>query len=444
MGAAATMVGLRYAPFRSDLQPIPSQTSMQPVRLHIESFIASLGDRPAEDVLEIKAEELALAGAVVSDFPDRAESLCLLASVHRGHGNIPQAEELWRRALGIDPSQPKVYEELGLMAQGRDQLDLAIAYWRQGIQTNPQAPDLRWHLANALVLQGHLESSMEALETECGLTPKAARNYFLLGQIHLKQNDFEQARVCYEKTLELQPDYTNAYYGLGKVYTRLDQPDKASACMQEFRDLKAAQEADGERIALNEAPFARLRAAGLYRQAYRLYGSEKHDALGRQLLERAVRLDPNDPRSWERLAGHHYQHNRLALALAGFEKARELDPSNPLFYINLAALHNAMKQPDRAEGLLKEAVGRFPEYALVHAELARFYLHTRTNLPAARLLAQRAAALDPSAAHLFVLGRACAATGDLEGALKAGEHALALEPNNAQYKDFHAYVRSRQ
>jgi len=442
--AVVMMVGLRSAPFGSDPQPIPSQTLTPSVQRHIESFLASLPDRPTDDVLDIKAEELALAEAVVSDYPDRVESLCLLASVHQGHGNVPQAEEHWRQALRIDPSRPQIHEELGLMAQGQDRLDQAIAYWRQGIEADPHAPNLRWHLANALVLQGDLEGTVQLLETECTLTPRAARNYFLLGQIHLKQDAFEHARACYEKTLELQPDYINAYYSLGRVYARLKQPDQASACMQKFRDLKTAQEADGERIALNEAPFARLRAAGFYRQAYRLYGSEKQDVLGRRLLERAIRLDPNDPRNWEMLASCHYQHNRFQEALAGFEKARELDPNNPLFYINIAALHHGMKRPDRAESLLKEAVGRFQENALVHAELARFYLHTRTNLPASQLLAQRAAALDPSAAHLFVLGRACAANGNLDGAAKAIEHAIALDPNNPQYKDFHAYVRSRK
>jgi tetratricopeptide (TPR) repeat protein len=442
--AVVMMVGLRSAPFGSDPQPIPSRTLTPSVPLHIESFLASLPDRPTDDVLDIKAEELAMAEAVVSDYPDRVESLCLLASVHQGHGNVPQAEERWRQALRIDPSRPQIHEELGLMAQGQDRLDQAIAYWRQGIEADPRTPNLRWYLANALVLEGHLEGTVPLLETECTLTPGAARNYFLLGQIHFKQEAFEQSRVCYDKALELQSNYFNAYYGLGKVYARLGQSEKAEACMQEFLRRKKAQEAESERIALDETPFARLRAAGFYRQAYRLYGSAGQDATRWQLLERAVQMDPNDARNWEMLASCHYQHNRLQEALAGFEKARELDPNNPFLYINIAALNHGMKRPERAESLLKEAVGRFQENALVHAELARFYLHTRTNLPASQLLAQRAAALDPSAAHLFVLGRACAANGNLDGAAKAIEHAIALDPNNPQYKDFHAYVRSRK
>ncbi len=442
--AVVVMVGLKSTPFGRDLEPIPSKILTPSAQLHIESFLASLSDRPTNDVLDIKAEELALVEAVASDYPDRVESLCLLASVHQGHGNIPQAEEHWRQALRIDPSRAQVYEELGLMAQGQDRLEEAIAYWRQGIEADPRAANLRWHLANALVLQGQLEGTVALLETECTLTPGAARNYFLLGQIHFKQEAFEQAGVCYEKAMKLQSDYFNAYYGLGKVHARLGQAEKAEACMQEFLRRKKAQEAESERIALDETPFVRRRATGFYRQAYRLYGSAGQDTICRQLLERAVHLDPNDARNWEMLASYHYQHNRFPEALAGFEKARELDPNNPLFYINIAALNHGMKRPERAESLLKEAVGRFQENALVHAELARFYLHTRTNLPASQLLAQRAVALDPSAAHLFILSRACAANGNLDGAAKAIEYAIALDPNNPQYKDFHAQVRSRK
>jgi len=334
---------------------------------------------------------------------------------------------------------------MGLMAQESDQLDQAITYWQQGLQANPQAPNLRWHLADALMLQGRLEGTVELLETECTLTPKAARNYFLLGQVHLKQNAYEQARTCYEKALELQPDYFNAYYGLGKVHTRLKQPDKARECMQAFMKIKAAHEgSDDQRIVLDEAPAARMRAARFYRQAYGFYGSREQGAVGQRLLERTIVLDPNDPRNYEKLAALHYQHRRFQAALTLFERARRLDPNNPLFYLNIGTLHNYMKRPDQAEATLKEAIDRFPEHALVYAELARFYLRIHSNLPTSKSLAQRAVTLEPSAANYFVLGRACEANGDISGAAQAIEQALALEPNDPRYKDFHAYIRSKQ
>lgn len=441
----AAIWGLQRA-LTGDRQPsisLPSPTP--PAAAHIESFLASVPDRSFEAVADIKAEERALAEAVVADFPHRAEPLSLLASVYQSHGDIEQAEQLLKKSLALDPSQSEVYVRLGQMAQESDRLDQAIAYWQQGIKANPQAPNLRWHLADALVLQGRLEGAVELLETECTLTPTSARNYFLLGQVHLKQDSYEQARTCYEKTLELQPDYFNAHYGLGKVYTHLKQPDKAREHMQTFLKLKTVLEgSDDQRIVLDEAPVARARAAGLYRRAHSFYSSGERSTVGQRLLERAVALAPQDTRNWEKLGAFHFERRQFRTALAHFEKARQIDPNNPLFYLNIAALHNWLQRPGQAEATLTEALARFPQRALVHAELARFYLHRRSHAAAAKTQAERAVALEPSGANYFVLARACEATGDVAGAARAIERAVAREPDNAQFRDLHAYLQSRQ
>jgi tetratricopeptide (TPR) repeat protein len=412
---------------------------------HIAEFLSSLPRRQASSVREVKAEEQALAEAAVADFPNKAEPLYLLAVVFRGHGNVQQSESLLKEALSLDPSQSRVYEELGVIAQERDQLDLAEATWRRGLEANPKSPSLRWHIADVRVLQGRLEGTEDLLKAECDLTPKASRNYFLLGQVHLKLKEYEQARRCYEQALALQPDFHNAYYGLAMVYTRLQDPNKASECMKTFQRLKAGHDSsDDQRIVIDELPAVRARVAGLCRQVYSLYAAAGQTSVGEILLRRATVLDPNAPLNWERLAACTYQQGRLQDSLTSFQRARQLDPNNPLFAVNIGTLYGVMRQPDQAEACLREAIRQFPDCSLAYAELAKLYLMTHRSPAAAKALAQKAVDLDPLPPHWFLLARACDVVGDSGGAAEAVQKAMAAEPDNPRYKDFYAYLQSKR
>ena len=426
-------------------RPTAPAVASAPPKLHIDEFLASLSGRTAGDVPELKAEEMALAEAAVADFPRQASPLSVLAAVQQSHGDVQRAETLWQEALRIDPSQSGLYEQLGLAAQEQDQLDRATAYWQEGLRRNPRAANLRWHLANISVQQGQLAGTVQLLHEECTLTPDAARNYFLLGQIHLKQRAYEEARACYVKALELQPEYFNAYYGLGKVYTRLKELEKARASMEAYETLKAQRHASKEqRIILDELPPVRTRAASLYRRVAAFYDPRAHATRIEQLLKRAIFLDPENALNWERLATLHYQQSRIETALAHFQKARTLDPNNPLYYFNIGMLYGVMRQPSHAEASLKQAVERFPHYGLAHAELAQFYLRYRTNPAQAQSLAGKAVALQPSAAHHYLLARACEANGNHDAAVTAIEQALQMEPDNKRYRAFYAHLQSKR
>jgi tetratricopeptide (TPR) repeat protein len=182
----------------------------------------------------------------------------------------------------------------------------------------------------------------------------------------------------------------------------------------------------------------------LYRRVCDLYDVRRHTTIKERLLERAIVLDSASARNWEKLATYHYQQKRFKTALAHFQKAKALDPNNPLYYFNIGTLHGGLGQPRQAEAALKQAIERFPEYGMAYAELARFYLHHRTNLSQSRSLAQKAVALESSAGHYYTLARACEANNDLQNAAKAAQQAVTLRPDNERYRAFYAYLQSKR
>jgi len=427
----------------------PVAPSVQPTEPatpgHITAMMDAYGRQVPQSISDLQQEELALAEALTQDFPERDAPLALLATVHQYRGDTTQAEALWKQALELNPKRSDLYEKMGLAARRKDQLDQAVTWWQEGLKANPQAPGLRWQIANALVTQGDLDAALELLEVEGTITPGAARNHYLLGQIHLKQRAYEKAEAAYKKTLEIQPDYYNAYYGLGMVYTRLKQPEQARTAMEHFRRLKANSAAsEDQRIMIDEVPHARKRIALSYVQAYNLYDPKRQAEIGERLLRRALELDPDDAHLWGKLAGHHYVNARYEEALRLFYKIVDLDPNNPLAHINVGVLHAQMNQLAPAETALRQAVARFPDSSLTHAELAHLYLRSQTHPAEALTLAQRAVALNPAAKNYFLLTWAYDVNGDLERAMTAIQKAIALEPQNERYRSTYERIQSRR
>jgi tetratricopeptide (TPR) repeat protein len=73
--------------------------------------------------------------------------------------------------------------------------------------------------------------------------------------------------------------------------------------------------------------------------------------------------------------------------------------------------------------------------------LAKIYLAQNMHLSEAKKLAQAAVRIAPVASNYFILARACHQTGDLAGALAAMQRAVAMEPDNAEYRRIHAMLK---
>lgn len=430
-------------------RPKPGASSVSPApaasRKHITVMLDSQTPKIPQTVVDIQQEELTLAQALVRDFPRNDTSLALLGKVHQSRGDTARAQALWEQAIALNPKRSDLYKAIGQTAQGKDQIEEAILWWQQGLKANGQAGGLRWLIANAMVTQGHLEGTLDLLNAECKITPGAARNHYLIGQIHLKQRAYDEAEAAYRKAIELNPDYYNAFYGLGMVYTRMKQPAQARTAMGEFRRLKAQSDASEQsQIMIDEIPHARRRVALSYAQAYKLFDPKQQAEIGARLLSRALELDGQNAMLWEKMASHDYVNGRYEQAIRLFGEAEKLEPDKPIYPINIGKLYAQMNRADQARAALQRAVTRFPQSSLAHAELAHYYLKSQTRYAQALALMKKAVSMTRTADYLFLLTWAYDVNGDRENALAVIQEAMALEPKNPQYRSTYERIRSRR
>jgi len=148
------------------------------------------------------------------------------------------------------------------------------------------------------------------------------------------------------------------------------------------------------------------------------------------LLERAVRIRPNQAQ-WHNLLGLVYTDlDRDSEAQAAFEWAITLD-AQPEFSNNLGILHKKHRRIAEAERAFSAAIVRDPDFADAHYNLGNLY--SANGKPAdARASFERALIANPAHAHaLAALGQLTLASGQPEEAIPLLERALSLLPNEA-------------
>ena len=398
------------------------------------------------EIAALKKEEMELAEGIMRAFPDNANAFVLMGNVLERHGEAVKAIEFFDKALERDPNRPSVYESIGWFYLHKGQYAEAIRHWRKALAINPKSPGIHNNIARALMGLGRPTDAIEALEKDIRISPRAATSHFLLGQLYFKREEYEKAKEHYEKAIAIEPNHTNAYYGLFTLHSRLKDKAQARDYMATFRKLKTEdmKVLKDRNNALDDLVKMRQGAAQTYMLAGQMYGAKRDTQRVEKLLNRAVALDPNNTTCLHRLAYLYVTSNRVNEALHLYKTISETDSTDSLCYLNSGLLSARIKKFADAEEAFLKVIERAPKASNGYRELARLYLTTKRNLPQARELAEKAAALEPVAVNYFVLSWACDVNGDSENALKAIRRAIELDPANKQYKNVYEHIKNNK
>jgi tetratricopeptide (TPR) repeat protein len=126
------------------------------------------------------------------------------------------------------------------------------------------------------------------------------------------------------------------------------------------------------------------------------------------------------------------------------KRISEIQPKSHMCHFIIGVLSAHLKKMDEAEEAFKKVVTLAPKSSIGYRELARFYLKTKKELPLAKELAEKAVALEASAANFFVLSWACYENGDINNALPAINRAIELDPENSNYRLLYKMIQQKE
>ena len=156
---------------------------------------------------------LALAATLLTAQPVFAQTIDDLfqqGDEAQANGGFVQAEEIFRRAVVLDPNNSDAYVGIGIALDAQGRVDEAISNFQTAIRLDPNNSYGYSNLGIALAEQGNVAEAAANFQTAIRLNPSNAYAYNGLGIIWVSQGNLEEAIAHFQAAIELEganPDF---------------------------------------------------------------------------------------------------------------------------------------------------------------------------------------------------------------------------------------------
>jgi Flp pilus assembly protein TadD/spermidine synthase len=199
------------------------EAEMAPLRARTRGLILTDDHAPTENLLVPVVSRSApglASGALVSRG---------VAALNRE--DLRDAEQLFRRAVAIDASNPRAHRYLGYLESQRGNVDLARAEYARALRLDPQLREAVIELVVMLEKHGLVDEAAEALAHAVAANPTDLELRNNLGILHARRGDATAAIRTFSELARAAPDYFEARRNLGLA---LLQAGDASAALGEL------------------------------------------------------------------------------------------------------------------------------------------------------------------------------------------------------------------
>ncbi|KAJ2179487.1 TOM (translocase of outer membrane) complex component, partial [Coemansia sp. RSA 551] len=291
-------------------------------RLPSKSFISGYLNsfrNSGEEAVATDGENLSEADALFNE----ALSFTALQEYSQAIDSVEKAVAAVEKTDGSDVQRvADIYSLRGMFNFLKSNLDQALEDLNKALVVEPSHVRSYLRKANLFTEKKDLEEVSSLLDQAHKADSENAETFFQQGQVHFLKQEFEAASNDYKRAAELDPDFVYPRIQLGVVQFKVGKIEEAMATFDE---------------AMKKFPTR----------------SDLYNYYGEVLAEQGG----------------------YDSAIGAFEKAIELDSTNPLPYVNQAiSLFQTSGQPDRALTLIREALKVDPECELAVAALSQIYL----------------------------------------------------------------------
>jgi len=386
----------------------------------------------------------------LKNFPQNAELNMRQADVYRTLGQSSLAIDYYEKAYDLDPRLSRAYILRGTLFEDEKRFDKAQEMYERATLASPFDPLSSYYLGRAEIKNGEYEEAVKNLEKSVTLRPNfiQARDY--LAWTLEKLGRLQEALDEYKLILKLDPGNERILERVAKMHDRASMFKRYNPEI-DF-PVNKLLEPLYPNIKMGVVYYDRgdyLRALEEFQWAHKLEGSKEVLIILSKIYENLDRIDLAI-QTFEMLRDQTEPTIRTILYLARLynmngqddkstellEAAVRLEPDNDSLYHSLALAYRAMKNYDRAISNMQEAIRLNGNKDSYYFEFGAI-LERAGKFDDALGSMKRAIELNPmhSNAHNF-LGYMYATKGEfLDKALDHLEKALAIQPRNGYFLD---------
>ena len=325
---------------------------------------------------------------------------------------------------------------------------LAIDYFNQILQIDPANHNSCYELAQIYFGKGDLIKAQEFAQKAVTVKTDNEWYWLLLANIYQQQQNYNLLNYALDELIKLSPEKLEYSFDKADALLSIDKSEDA---------LKIYNQLEGE-IGLTDKILQG-------RQRIYLKKGEVDKAVAD--LDQLIKNNPSDVRYYLYLGDLYYSNNRLEEALNIYQKAKQLDISNPFTHLAIAQILESKKRPDDAyqeylaafqqpdlnidqkvkvvlkyfdafpdQNAIKYAEQLSEVLTNIHPDNPKAFsiygdvLYQKNNLKDAKIAYEKALALNRNVYAIWdQLCRIELSLGDAKALIKTGEEALSLFPN---------------
>lgn len=242
--------------------------------------------------------------------PNHLLGWVFLGDALQRQGELPAAENAYRKALRLDPTHAAAHEGVGLVLLHQGNLDQAWLHLEAAHKADPQNPDILVHWGLVALEQGNLGEASKNFEKAIERNVEHHHAWHNLGLAHIKMGNTHKGIQYFERALELRPEFGLAWSNLALAQRDAEQLDQALESARRASQFKS----NSARVWVILGDI--LTDAGRWPEA---------DAA----LSTALGRDPNDTGAHIALGKLRAAQAQYPEAEAAYRRALALDPNNP-------------------------------------------------------------------------------------------------------------------
>ena len=225
----------------------------------------------------------------------------------------------------------------GLKLKNSGQYDAAFDVFSHCMAIDSTAPAVLYELSNFYEQLNRPQRAVELLKRAVANSQDNFTYKVALAAISRDLGMFGEAAEEYEELVKQYPGKPELNYYLADVYTQQGEIEKAIAA---FNALE-------ESIGMNEA---------ISLQKFKLYSSIKDDAKAFEEIEKLANKFPTESRYRIIIGDLYLDKKDLEKAKANYDRAHEIDPSNPYYIVSMANYYEQTGDKEAAEAQIRSAL----------------------------------------------------------------------------------------
>ena len=288
-----------------------------------------------------------------------------------------KAEADLKTAMSVAPQSPQAYLELGKIRFTQKRFPEGVALLEQALQHDPNSVEAVRLLVSYDLYQKQPAKALARLNAQIDKSPKNSGLYDLLAQLQIQNKNLDQAAATAQKAIQLNPNDGEAVVLFAQIQVQRGQVANAIGAWEQWSKahpndagsyaiLGTLEEARGDigkaetyyKKSLQIQPEQALAANNL---AYRMLENGENADVALTLAQTARRAMPNSPNTADTLAWAYYHKGTYAFARDLLEDAVKADPDSAAMQYHLGMVYSKLSDKSSAVVHLKKAVSLAPD-----------------------------------------------------------------------------------